>query len=205
MVVALASGVAAGATRDVVLAEDPSGTQLGRASLSACLKSSVLRSRGERAALLERGLADAEKAIASHEQDAKAHFAVFCNLGRKLQNEGASLTAVSEIERMKREIDRALALEPNFVDALAAKGAMLIQLPGLMGGDEEEGEKLIRRAVDLAPDHPAARLELAKALAKKGDDNNALEEARQVVVLAQSHSSPAALREARELADEIGS
>ena len=60
--------------------------------------------------MLARGLAVAERAVAANDGDAKAHFAVFCNLGRKLANEGASLAGVSDVERLRDEIDRALAL-----------------------------------------------------------------------------------------------
>jgi hypothetical protein len=201
----LVGSAADGSARDVMLAEDATGSERARAAIASCLRAGAEASEQKRDELLTRGLAEAEAAAKESEQDPKAHFAVFCNLGRKLQSEGASLSAVAQIDRMKREIDRALALEPNFVDALAAKGAMLIQLPSLMGGDEAEGEKLIRRAVELAPDHPAARLELAKALAEKGEEREALSEAKEVVTLAQQRQKPAELREAQELADELQS
>jgi len=80
-----------------------------------------------------------------------------------------------------------------------------VRLPALMGGDDEEGERLIRRAVELAPDNPAVRPELAKALAEKGEDEKALEEARGVIVLASRSRSSGELREARRLATDLGS
>jgi tetratricopeptide (TPR) repeat protein len=201
---ALVFGPSAGVARAAVLAADASGTPLAREAISLCTQASEAAAEKQRT-LLERGLATAERAVAAAEADPKAHFAVFCNLGRKLESEGAGLSSVKQIERLKQEIDRSLALAPDFVDALAGKGAMLVRLPRLMGGDAEEGERLIRRAVELAPEHPAARLELAKALAEKGDEKEALREARGVVQLAQRHQSEAELRAARELEAELGS
>lgn len=143
--------------------------------------------------------------MASAERDAKAHFAIFCNLGRKLEEEGAGLASVTQVRHLRAEIDRALELEPEFVDALAAKGAFLVRLPSLLGGDQREGERLIRRAVDLAPDHPGARLELAKALAEKGAEDEALKEAKTVVELADRGGSLPERSEALALEHRLGS
>ena len=129
---------------------------------------------------------------------------MFCNLGRKLEDDGASIAGVSNVSRLKSEIDRALALEPSFIDAMTAKGAFLVKLPSLLGGDADEGERLLRRAVQLAPDHAPARLELAKALDEKGDKHAALEEARTVLTIADARSAVEA-REARELTQKLGS
>ncbi|MEW6273104.1 MAG: hypothetical protein AB1689_27825 [Thermodesulfobacteriota bacterium] len=181
---------AAGRAGDLVFARDETGSPLAREAVSLCLRS-VTVSGDEREALLERGLEVAERAVAASDRDAKAHFAVFCNLGRKLEAQGPSLAALAEIKRVRAAIDRALALEPRFVDALVAKGAVLVRLPGVLGGDEDEGERLIRQAVALA---------LAKALAEKGDDDAALNEARTVIALAQGgREASEALELARDL------
>jgi membrane carboxypeptidase/penicillin-binding protein PbpC len=50
-----------------------------------------------------------------------AHFAAFCNRGRRLQDEGVSLRVFAEIGRVRRDIDRALELQPDWADAVAAK------------------------------------------------------------------------------------
>ena len=202
--VALATGTAR--ADKLVFARDASGTPLAREAVALCLDAHKA-SDGEREGMLERGLATAERAVAENPGDAKAHFAVFCNLGRKLEDDGASLAGVANVKRLQSEIDRALAIEPRFVDAMTAKGAFLVHLPALLGGDEDEGERLIRRAVELAPNHPPARLELAKALAEKGEEQEALEEARVVLTLADARGGHEAreAREARELTQQLGS
>jgi tetratricopeptide (TPR) repeat protein len=197
------AGAAAVQAQRVMFARDGSGSELAREAVALCLRA-ARASGDEREALLDRGLAVAERAVAASDRDAKAHFAVFCNLGRKLEDEGASLANVARLGRLRAAIDRALALEPAFVDALAAKGAMLVRLPAILGGDDDEGEHLIRRAVELAPDHPPARLELAKALAEKGEEDEALTEARTVIALAGGTEAVEA-SEARELERRLGS
>ena len=57
-------------------------------------------------------------------QDAVAHFAVFCNLGKRLQMKRDALglfATLGELGRAQREIDIALALAPDYSAALAAK------------------------------------------------------------------------------------
>jgi hypothetical protein len=91
----------------------------------------------ERSPVLARGLARAEEAVRADPQDAVAHFAVFCNLGKRLELErhGAGLFAtLGDLRRVQREIDIALALAPDYAAALAAKGEMLVELPRLFGG-----------------------------------------------------------------------
>ena len=115
-----------------------------------------------RAALLDRGLALAEQAVASDDGDAAAHFAVFCNLGRRLQLHPISFDSLMSIRRVRREIDRTLALTPNAPGVLTAKGIMLLELPRLLGGDPPEGERLLRRALEIEPDFADARRALAE-------------------------------------------
>jgi tetratricopeptide (TPR) repeat protein len=188
----------------LMFARDGSGSSLAREAVALCLDAAKVENDTQRADMLQRGLDTAERAVAENANDAKAHFAVFCSLGRQLEDDGATLAGVANVSRLKSEIDRALSLEPGFVDALTAKGSFLVKLPGLLGGDDDEGELLLRRAVQLAPKHAPARLELAKALDEKGDRNAALEEARAVLTLADARSAIEA-REARELTAKLGS
>jgi len=99
----------------------------------------------ERSNVLARGVERAEKAVTARPNDAVAHFALFCNLGKQLQMEP-------------------LELKPDYSGALAAKGEMLAEQPPRLGGDRQEAERLMRRAVALDPDDPQVRIMLAKLL-----------------------------------------
>jgi len=103
-------------------------------------------------------------------RDAVAHFAVFCNLGKRLDMErhgGGLFATLGDLHRVQREIEIALALAPDYPAALAAKGEMLVELPRLLGGDPREGERL--RAVALDPDDPRVRLMLANVAQAAGE------------------------------------
>jgi len=144
-----------------VRAEGP----LARAALDLCLAALPAVNHGE---ALARGIALAEQAVAADETDATAHLALFCNLGRQMQMRGARWSTLVELRRVRREIDRTLDIEPNHIDALVAKAALLLELPGLLGGDAQEAERLVRRAVELDPNHLPARQYLTRALEAQG-------------------------------------
>lgn len=131
-------------------------TALAADALAACRRADDLTA-ADRVASLERGLALAERAVEARPDDAVAHFAVFCNLGKRIQLEGLSARLLGDVRRLRRHIDEAVELAPDWADALAGKGAFLVALPGLFGGDRDEGERLLRRAVELDPTNLEAR------------------------------------------------
>jgi cytochrome c-type biogenesis protein CcmH/NrfG len=118
---------------------------------------------------LEEEIVVAEAAVAADPQDARAHLALFCNVGKKLDLAGLSWRVFGELRRMQAEIDRAQELAPDDPDILVAKGEMLRRVPGPLGGNKEQGRALLARAVQVRPDHVPARLYFARALAEDGD------------------------------------
>ena len=125
----------------------------------------------ERTDILSRGLERAEEAVRANSRDASAHFAVFCNLGKRAELRRGALGIVGilgDLARVRREIDDTLALAPDYPPALAAKGQMLRELPRYLGGDPEEGQRLLRRAVALNPHDARSRALLADSLASTG-------------------------------------
>lgn len=190
---------------NLVFARDGTGSALAREAVTLCQDATRTNDDGARDAMLERGLAAAERAVAADDKDAKAHFAVFCNLGRQLEAKGMSLAGVTGVKRVLDEIDRAIALQPMFVDAITAKGALLVRLPALLGGDADEGERLIRHAVEIAPTNPSAHLQLVKALLEKGEEDEARAEVQTVLALADRRGSPAEASEAHKIAEQLGS
>jgi len=121
----------------------------------------------DRVLILSQGLQRAEEAVRTNSQDAAAHFAVFCNLGKRTELQRHTLGFVgilSELARVRREIDQTLALAPDYPPALAAKGQMLTTLPRMLGGDPAEGRRLLDRAVTLDPNDSRMRALLANSL-----------------------------------------
>jgi len=150
----------------------PSGSTAAAESLALCDAVDDLPD-AERDAAIARGLAMAEAALATNDGDGRAHFALFCHLGKRMQRAGISFSHLADLRRLKREIDIALALAPNDPDALAAKGALLLELPRLFGGDAAEAEVLLRRALLFEPDNSDARCYLAAALRARGVSRDA--------------------------------
>jgi len=161
------------------LATDLPGSVPAFDALAACHEA-VRGSDSERHALLDRGLALAERATATDDGDAAAHFAVFCNLGRRVQLDGLHLWQLGTVHRLRREIDRTLELAPSATQALVAKAAFLLELPRLFGGDPAAAEEVARRAVASDPASRPAHLILARTLAARG----APEEARRELAVA---------------------
>jgi hypothetical protein len=127
----------------------------------------------ERIALLTRGLQRAEEALSSDPSDAAAHFAVVCNLGKRTRlrrQAGGFIGVLKDVEHIRRELDETLTLAPNYAAALAAKGQMLTELPHFLGGNREEGRRLLQLAVGLAPDDPQMRSMLADSLEDESDE-----------------------------------
>jgi hypothetical protein len=110
-----------------------------------------------RDAMLARGVSLAEQAVAADDHDARAHFALFCTQARQVEAAGLSLGSMFTVRRLHRMVDRALALDPDYVDALVAKAGMLRRLPRLFGGDQAEANRCLTRALALDPSHPVGR------------------------------------------------
>jgi hypothetical protein len=122
----------------------------------------------QRPLMLARGLALADAAVALDPRSVPAHMAVVCNLGKATGLGGLGLGAFRAVHRLRREIDTTLALAPDHPEALAAKGALLLRLPRILGGDPEEAELWLRRALAADPANTTARAYLAELEARRG-------------------------------------
>ena len=153
----------------------PTGSPAANAALALCNRADDA-TEVEKAALLDQGLELAEQAVEADVQDPAAHFAVFCTLGKRTELDRAPLRSLFALRRLRRELDLTLALVPNDPDALAAKGALLFNLPRLFGGDTMEAEHYLRRALEIEPTNDEARRYLVRVLTARGasEEANAL-------------------------------
>jgi len=139
-------GLAASAGADIV-----AGSARALEAIELCQAAGADPSRAHQEALLDRGLTLAEEAVRADDTDPAAHFAVFCNLGRRMQLTPLRLSSFMGVRRVRREIDRALELAPDSAQMLAAKGLLLLTLPSIFGGDAREGNRLLQRAHAAVP------------------------------------------------------
>src|SRR5688572_4312701 len=129
---------------------------LAEAAVALCHRADGLPPEARRE-VLRRGLSLAERAVAGDAECARAHFAVFCTRGRLVELDGVGWRTLGAVRRVRHAIDRAVALSPDDVDALVGRGALLMRLPGLLGGDADEAARSFERALAIDPWHPAAR------------------------------------------------
>ncbi len=150
-----------------------------------------------------RGKDLAEQAIRQDDGSPEAHFALFANWGRWLQTDGWFKNAL-HLPALRSELDRALELDPNYADALAAKGGLYNQLPRFLGGDGAKAEVLLVRAIELDPAAVGARLELADRYVDLARRDEARDLTRTALRLATEQGKPVFIRRATTLLEKIG-
>jgi len=185
-----------------VLAEE-TVKELAERSLHECEQGRSATDREARLAHFRQGQTVAEQAVASDEQSADAHFALFCNLGEQLRLDGESITSVFGFRRMMSELDRTLELDPAHIDAISAKGTLLVKLPSLLGGDLEKGEQLLQQVVRQAPKSVNARLALAKVRCERGHHHEAMMLASDALAIAQKHKRATFIPEAQAVLEQV--
>ncbi len=180
-----------------------SGEYLTKQALEECHRGRLAVDRATRLAHFQQGQIMGERAVAVAEGSADAHFALFCNLGELLRVDGESLTSLFGLRRMMNELNRVLELDPAHIDALSAKGTLLVKLPSLLGGDAEKGEALLEQVVNRAPKAVNARLSLAKVRCEHGRHQEAVTLASDALTLAQQHNRADFIPEARAVLEQL--
>ncbi len=125
----------------------------------------------------------ASEVLSVNPEVADAHFIFFAAKGRRLQA-GNPLASMWELDSLNDHLARALQLDPTHARALAAKGGLLLDLPGFLGGDRRAARNYLERALQLNPTGPGTRLQLARWYMKEGKP----ERAREQLVLAAHYA-----------------
>ena len=136
------------------------------------------------------------------ETNADARFAVFANNGRLLLLNGVVANPINLVNA-NAELEKALELDPNHTDALAARGGLYRQLPWLLGGNLDKAEADLTRSIQLNPGAVLARIELARTYLDKGEHAQVRPLLTEAIKLANEQERPRELAEARQLLAEI--
>lgn len=176
-----------------------SGASLPKQALEQCDQGRLATDRTSRLAHFQQGQRFGEQAVVEDEGSADAHFALFCNLGELLRVDGENLTSLFGLRRMMQELNRALEINPAHIDALSAKGTLLVKLPGFLGGDTQKGEQLLQEVVQQAPKAVNARLALARVWCQRGRHDEAVTLASEALALAEQHQRLSFIPEAQAL------
>lgn len=93
-----------------------------RKAVALCHAGATETQSAAQLASLDPGFALAEEALRSDDRDVAAHFAVFCNLGRRLRLRRLGLGSLAAVRRVRDAINRALELASDSAELLTAKG-----------------------------------------------------------------------------------
>ncbi|MDR4461932.1 MAG: hypothetical protein MRJ67_16410 [Nitrospirales bacterium] len=182
---------------------EESSQVLAQQSMDECQKGRRAKDESVRIAHFERGRELAEKAVVLDEHSADAHFALFCSIGERMRANGEVMFSVFEYGRMMEALDKTLLLNPHHVDALSSKGTILIEVPGLFGGDAEKGEAMLREVIQKDPQSINARMVVARLCVERGEDQEAFDLAKKALELARAANRDDLLPEAEKTFSEI--
>jgi tetratricopeptide (TPR) repeat protein len=127
-----------------------------------------------------RGREAGKRATELAPRDATAHFWYATNTGRWGQTNGV-VRSLFLLSTVREHLDLALQLDPNLAGAHVVAGYVHYEVPGLLGGDLDRAEQSFRTALKQHPRFTAARVGLARTLAKKGKIAEARREAQAVL------------------------
>jgi tetratricopeptide (TPR) repeat protein len=185
-------------------AENLSSHELSQKAIKCLERGENATSTDEQRHAYQEGLDLARRAAAADDNNADAHFAIFANQGRLMLLDGVSVNPAN-LYRASRELERALELDPNHADALAAKGGLCRQLPWFLGGSLDKAENLLTQSIERNPDAVKARIELAATYRDMGQPERGLPELEKAVVIANRDGRYRELAAARALLHEIES
>jgi hypothetical protein len=173
-------------------------------AMQQCHLGRVAQERAIRLAHFEKGQSLGEEAVARDERSAEAHFALFCNLGELMRIDGElSLSSIMGFRRMMNELDRTLELAPDHLDALSARGTLLVRLPMILGGNPAKGELLLQQVIQKEPQSVNARLSLAKSYCQRGRHHEAVTLASDALTLAQAQQRADFIPEATRVVAQL--
>jgi tetratricopeptide (TPR) repeat protein len=184
-------------------ADSPAAADLARQSLAECEQGRKLTARSEREAHFQRGQKLAEQAVAADDNNANAHFSLFCNMGELMRIDGETISSVFQLRRLMGELDRTLAIDPHHVDAMSSKGQLLVRLPRLLGGNVQEGEAMLREVIAQDPNAFSSRLALAKTCEARGDKEEALAFTTRALQIAREQGRADKIAEAQAILAQL--
>jgi tetratricopeptide (TPR) repeat protein len=127
-----------------------------------------------------RGREAGKRATELAPRNAAAHFWYATNTGRWGQTNGV-VRSLFLLSTVREHLDLAIQLDPKLTGAYVVSGYVDYEVPGFLGGDLDRAEESFRTALKQLPAFTAARVGLARTLAKKGKAADARREAQAVL------------------------
>ncbi len=131
-------------------------------------------------ALWKKGIKYGSQAIEANPEGKEGHLYYMANLGTHARIRGV-WAAIMKFPEIKKEMDRALELDPNYPEALVARGQFLREMPGIFGDKEEEVLQLYQRAIESNPRFIVVHFYLAEIDAEHKRYDDALDRLNKVI------------------------
>jgi tetratricopeptide (TPR) repeat protein len=131
----------------------------------------------QRANLAEQGIAVCRQLLARQTKSAPTHYYLGMNLGQLARTK--KLSALRIVDEMEREFKAARQMDEHldFAGPDRNLGLLYFEAPAFASvGSRSKARHHLQRAVELAPDYPENRLNLAEAYLKWGDNKGATRE-----------------------------
>jgi tetratricopeptide (TPR) repeat protein len=161
--------------------DDEAAWQFARACFDLA---DIATNKTERAVIAERGIAASRQLVTRAPNLAAARYYLGMNLAQLAQTK--SLGALKLVNQMEREFTLVRELDEQFDFAGADRnlGLLYRDAPAIGSiGSRTKARQHLRRAVEIAPQYPENRLNLAEACLKWGDRTGARGELKAVEVL----------------------
>lgn len=131
----------------------------------------------ERAEIAQQGIAACRQALTHDRDSASAHYYLGMNLGELAETRG--LGALKLVDQMQKEFELARTLNEllDYAGPDRNLGMLYRDAPSWISvGSKSKARKHLLRAIELAPDYPDNRLNLAEGYLKWSDRNGACRE-----------------------------
>lgn len=122
----------------------------------------------------EKGIEYGKRAVEVNPNGKEGHFFYMANMGALARIRGTWMS-IWKFRRIKKEMDKTLDLDPDYVPALVARAQYLTEMPRIFGGDEQEAVRLYQRALEIDPGYIVAHYYLAQIDAKHMRYDEAIE------------------------------
>jgi hypothetical protein len=136
--------------------------------------------REEKLEAYNRGRQIGQRAVELAPRSVPALFWHAANTARWGQVNGV-VRSIFLLPTVRKEIETILSLDPAFVPVYALAGNVDLEVPGVLGGDAERAEQMLRKGLSLDPRATSIRVLLGRLLIKRGRTEEARRELQAVL------------------------
>jgi len=164
------------------LAKDPKNFEAAWKLARVCYWLGGHAPENERRSFLERGIAAAQKAVATESNRPEGHFWLAANMGTLAESFGLT-NGLKYRKPVKAELETVLRLDPSFMDGSADRvlGRWYFRVPGFFGGSKTQSEQHLRASLKYDPNSTVTHYFLAELLIDQGRKSEAHAELQAVI------------------------